>query len=170
MRISVCLELLSRGAHSGVLDIARAFNNAGLSQIVTDGEAAEPGTQPAESSSPAEPPQLVTPSSSMTLTIPFQRPRVRLKRAKGRLVLMLSGRPREAQAQVRYLGHPAHSRHLRVLRTLYGSFTDVKLPVTGIVEVSVRYTDPYDQERASPWTTLKLPLTPVKNAMRESHR
>ncbi len=152
------------GADGGVLDIAQAFRNAGLGAIVAAGEAAEPGVQPAGNSNPAIPPQSVTPSGSMTLTAPFQRPRARLKRLKGRLVLVLTGRPSEAQAQVRYLGHRGRSRHLGVLRTLHGAFTDLTLPASGVIEVSVRYTDPYDIQRASPWTTLKLPPTAAKTA------
>ena len=79
-------------------------------------------------------------------------------------MLVLSGRPSEAQAQVRYLGHRGHSRHLSVLRTLNGAFTNLTLPASGVVEVSVRYIDPYDMERASPWTTLKTPPTATKTA------
>ena len=45
------------------------------------------------------------------------------------------------------------------LRTLRGVFTSLTLPASGVVEVSVRYTDPYDVERASPWTTLRLPAS-----------
>jgi hypothetical protein len=74
-------------------------------------------------------------------------------------VLALAGRPSEAQVQVRYLGHRGRSRQLRVLRTLHGVFTSLTLPTSGVVEVSVRYTDPYDVERASPWTTLRLPAS-----------
>ncbi len=152
------------GADGGVLDIAQAFRNAGLGAIVAAGEAAEPGKQLAASANPATPPQSVPPSGSMTLITPFQRPRARLERLKGRFVLVLSGRPGEAQAQVRYLGHQRRSRHLSVLRTLDGTFTDLTLPTSDVVEVSVRYTDPYDLERASPWTTLKLPPTAAKTA------
>ena len=72
-------------------------------------------------------------------------------------MLTLAGRPSEAQAEVRYLGHRRHSRSLGVLRTLDGAFKDLTLPVSGVIEVSVRYTDPYDIQRASPWATLKLP-------------
>ena len=95
----------------------------------------------------------------MTLTQPFGRPQARLRRVKHRLVLALSGRPSEAQVQVRYLGHRGRSRQLRVLRTLHGVFTSLTLPSSGVVEVSVRYTDPYDVERASPWATLRLPAS-----------
>jgi hypothetical protein len=140
-------------ADSGVLDIAQTFRNAGLGAIVTAGEAATPGAN----SSPASSPQPVTPLTAMPLTRPFRRPQARLKRVKHRLVLALSGRPSEAQVQVRYLGRRGRSRRLRVLRTLQGAFTSLTLPTSGVVEVSVRYTDPYDVERASPWTTLRLP-------------
>jgi hypothetical protein len=129
---------------------------------VTAGEAAEPATPPAKTSNPSTPPQSMTPSSPMTLTTSFQQPRAQLKRIHRRLVLILSGRPSEAQAQVRYLGHHGHSRHLSILRTLDGAFEDLTLPTSGVIEVSVRYTDPYDIQRASPWITLKLPPTTTK--------
>jgi Subtilase family len=144
-------------ADNGVLDIAQTFRNTGLGAIVTAGEAAEPGAQ--SKASPASSPQPVTPLTAMTLTRPFRRPQARLKRVKHRLVLALSGRPSEAQVQVRYLGRRGRSRRLRVLRTLQGAFTSLTLPTSGVVEVSVRYTDPYDVERASPWTTLRLPAS-----------
>ena len=144
-------------AHSGVLDIAQTFRNAGLGAVVTAGEAAEPGAQ--SNSSPASSPQPVTPLTAMRLTRPFGRPQTRLKRVRHRLVLALLGRPTEAQVQVRYLGYRGRSRRLRVLRTLHGAFTSLTLPTSGLVEVSVRYTDPYDVERASPWTTLRLPAS-----------
>lgn len=95
----------------------------------------------------------------MLLTQPFARPSARLRRIKHRLVLVLTGRPREAEAQVRYLGHRGHSRRLSILRTLHGVLTNLTLPTSGVAEVSVRYIDPYDVERASPWTTLRLPAS-----------
>jgi hypothetical protein len=152
------------GAKGGVLDIAQAFRNAGLGQIVAEGEAAEPGAHTPQSPNPAIPPQGVAPSGSMTLIAPFPRPRARLKRVHGRLVLVLSGRPSEARAQVRYLGHHGHSRHLSVLRTRSGAFNSLTMPSSGVVEISVRYTDPYDLERVSPWTTLKVPQTATRTA------
>jgi hypothetical protein len=146
-------------AENGVLNIAQTFRTAGLRAVVTAGEAAEPGAQAAGSSNPASSPQDVAPSGSMTLTQRFQRPRARLTRARRHIVLVVSGRPREAELQVRYLGRRGHSRELRVLHTVDGVFTSLTLPSSGLVEVSVRYTDPYDVERASPWTTLHLPAT-----------
>lgn len=143
-------------ADSGVLNIAQTFRNAGLGAVVSAGEAAEPGAQ---TSTAGSSPQPVAPLTAMTLTRPFARPQARLRRVKHRLVLMLTGRPKEAEAQVRYLGHHGHSHRLSLLRTLHGSFTKLTLPTSGIAEVSVRYIDPYDVERASPWTTLRLPAS-----------
>lgn len=143
-------------ADSGVLNIAQTFRNAGLGAIVSAGESAEPGAQ---TSTAGSSPQPVAPLTAMTLTRPFARPQARLRRIKHRLVLMLAGRPKEAEAQVRYLGHRGHSRRLSILRTRHGAFTTLTLPTSGIAEVSVRYIDPYDAERASPWTTLRLPAS-----------
>ena len=144
-------------ADSGVLNIAQTFRNAGLGAIVSAGEAAEPGAQ--TSSTAGLPPQPVAPLTAMTLTRPFARPQARLRRVKHRLVLTLTGRPKEAEAQVRYLGHRGYSRRLRILRTLHGAFTNLTLPTSGVAEVSVRYVDLYDVERASPWMTLRLPAS-----------
>jgi hypothetical protein len=155
------------GADSGVLDIAQAFRNAGLGQIVAAGEAAEPATP---NSNPATPPQSVPPSEPMTLIAPFPLPHARFKRVKGRFVLVLALRPSEAQVQVRYLGHRPHSRHLSLLRTLSGAFSNLTLPTSGVLEISVRYTDPYDLERASPWITLKMPPAAWRTAKGRHHQ
>jgi hypothetical protein len=93
----------------------------------------------------------------MTLTQPFARPKARLRRLKRRLVLALTGRPQEAEVQVRYLARRGRSRNLRVVRTMHGFFASLTLPASGVAEVSVRYIDPYDVERASPWATLRIP-------------
>jgi hypothetical protein len=148
-------------ADDGVLDIAQTFRNAGLGAIVAAGEAAEPDAQ--DTSTAESSPQPVTPLTAMTLTRPFARPQARLKRVRDRLVLALAGRPSEAQAQVRYLGRIGRSRRLRVLRTLHGAFSSLTLPSSGVAEVAVRYTDPYDVERASPWTTLRLPASHARH-------
>ena len=103
----------------------------------------------------------------ITLT-PFQLPLARLTRVKRRVVLELADRPSEARAEVRYLGHRRNARRLSVLRTVSGIFTSLTLPSSGVVEVSVRYTDPYDAERASPWTTLKVP-TDAMHPRRNRH-
>jgi Subtilase family len=144
------------GAHAGTLDIAQTFRNAGLGQLVAEGEAAELGRKPSSGSSPALPPQAVAPSGPMNLIAPFARPHARLKRIKGRTILVLTGHPNGAQAQVRYLGHRGRSRHLSLLRTINAAPNTITIPSAGVAEVSVRYTDPYDVERASPWVTLKV--------------
>ena len=145
-------------ANHGLLDIAKAFRDAGLGQIVSEGEAAEPHTTTVPTLPPATTPQSPPPSIPTTIITPFRRPLARFKRLKGRLVLVLAGRPYEARVQVRYLGHHGRSRRLTVLRTVTGTFTELKLPVSGVAEVSVRYTDPYDRERSSPWTNRALPV------------
>jgi len=145
-------------ADNGVLDIAQTFRNAGLGSVVSAGEAAEPGAQ--TNSTAGSSPQPVAPLTAMTLTRPFARPQARLRRIKHRLILALLDRPQEARVQVRYLGRRGHSRQLRILRTLHGTFTNLTLPASGISEISVRYVDPFDVERSSPWTTLRLPAAP----------
>jgi hypothetical protein len=144
-------------ADNGVLNIAQTFRNAGLGAIVSAGEAAESDSK--TGSTAGSSPQPVALLTAMTLTRPFARPQARLRRAKHRLVLALIGRPEEAEAQVRYLGHRGRSRRLSILRTLHGVFTNLTLPTTGVAEISVRYIDPYDVERASPWLTLRLPAS-----------
>jgi len=148
-------EEIITGAAGGVLNIAQAFRNAGLASIVAGGEAATPG---ASSSAGAQSsPQSLAPSKMMNLIARFAHPRARLERARRRVLLVLSGRPAEAQAQVRLIGRRRHSRRLSVLRTVRGSFTELAVPATSVSEVSLRYVDPYDAERASPWTTLRMP-------------
>lgn len=151
-------------AHAGVLDIAQTFRNAGLAQLVAAGEAAEPGGKPSSGSSPAVPPPTVAPSEPMNVLAPFTRPRARFKRVKGRTILILTGRPSEAQAQVRVLGRQGRSRHLRVLRTIDSALNMITIPSASVIEVLVRYADPYDIERTSPWVTLQLPRTSSKTA------
>lgn len=63
--------------------------------------------------------------------------------------------------QVRYLGRRGQAHRLRVVRTFRGVFADLTLPTSGVAEVSVRYIDPYDVERGSPWTTLRLPMSTI---------
>ncbi len=155
------------GAQNGVLDIAQSFRNAGLEGIITAGEAATPSTPAAPRVE--SPPQQMPPSRTMTLIRPFARPRARLRRIKHRLMLTLAGRPKEAEAQVRYLGHRGRSHRLRALRTLHGAFNKLALPRTGVAEVSVRYIDPYDIERASAWITLRLPR-PARTARKARRR
>lgn len=160
-------EEIITGADSGALNIAQAFRNAGLASIVAAGEVATPGTSSGAGAQSS--PQTVAPSKTMNLIARFTRPRARLVRAKRRVLLVLAGRPAEAQAQVCLIGHHRHSRRLSVLHTVRGSFTQLVVPVASVSEVSLRYVDAYDAERASPWTTLRMPravVTGRKRALR----
>lgn len=136
------------------LNIAQAFRDAGLGWVVNAGEAAEPHAQ--SSLDPENPPPGMPTSTAMPLTARFARPLARLKRVRGGLVLVLRERPREAQVQVRVFGHRRHARSLSVLRTLRGTLTQLTLP-RRLSAVSLRYVDPYDATRTSPWVTLRLP-------------
>jgi hypothetical protein len=149
-------EAYMTGAQAGILDIGQTFRNAGLDQLVAEGEAAQTYARSSSDSSSSLPPQPVGPSRPMYLIAPFARPHARLRRVKGHRTLILTGRPYGAQAQVRYLGYRGHPRHLRVLRTINTAPNATSVPATGIAEVSVRYTDPYDTERVSPWVTLPV--------------
>ncbi len=153
-------ELAEKGvteADNGVLDIAQTFRNAGLGAIVSAGEAAEPRATPASTAGSS--PQPVPPLAAMTFIRPFARPRARLSRTRRGLVLSLTDRPDEAEAQVRCIGHRRRSRRLGTLHSLRGVFKNLTLPSSGVAEVSVRYVDPYDVERAGPWTTLPVPAS-----------
>jgi hypothetical protein len=142
-------------ADNGTLNIAQAFRNAGLGAIVSTGEAAELTGQPNPSA--ASPPQPVRPLTTMTPAQSFKRPRIQLKRVKHRLVLTLKEHPKEAEVQIRYLGDLRHSHQLRVLRTTRERFIALTLPTSGVIEVLLRYIDPYDTERTGPWATIHLP-------------
>jgi hypothetical protein len=141
------------GADNSALNIAQAFRNAGLTTIVTAGEATQLNSTKQPTS--AGPPGNM--ASKAMLSAPYPRPSARLQRLRGRLDLILKGKPSGAQVEVRYLGHPEHSRRLRVLRTIHGTFTRLQLPRFRLLEVSLRYLDPYDHGRTSPWATLKVP-------------
>jgi hypothetical protein len=157
-------EEIITGASGGALNIAQAFRNAGLASIVAGGEAARPGASPGAGAHSS--PQSLAPSKMMNLIARFPRPRARLERARRRVLLVLSKRPAEAQAQARLIGYRRHSRRLSVLRTVRGTFTELAVPVRSVREVSFRYVDPYDAERASPWTTLRMPRAVATNGRR----
>jgi hypothetical protein len=150
-------------ANHGVLNIAQAFLNAGLGQLVSEAEVAVPHTQ--HSIAPSQPTSSQSPPSPdpAIITVSFQRPRTQFKRLKKRLLLVLSNRPADARTQVRYLGYRRHSHRLCVLRIITSTLTTLTLPASGVVEISVRYTDPYDRERSSSWTSLRLPTVLYKN-------
>jgi hypothetical protein len=154
-------------AHDGVLDIAQTFRDAGLSAVVSAGEAAEPkplasppAPQPTSMAAPTPaptPPQQLAPSEVMTLTGRFPMPDARLRRHHHRGLLVVPAHPAEAQTEVRLFGWRRHHRRpLRLLRARHGSFTRLRLP-QHVVAVNVRYVDPYDLERDGPWQSLRLP-------------
>lgn len=155
-------ELDLAAAHDGSLDVAQAFRNAGLKQIIAAGEAAEPrptasdtGAAPASlpQSVPLSTPALMTPTTDAQ----FSAPRVRLSRRNGQLVLVLAGAPSGARMEARCLGYRKHSHKLVVLRTITTGARTLRLLATGVRELTLRYTDPYDIQRSSPWTTLRPP-------------
>jgi hypothetical protein len=154
---TIAVEETLTGADGGMLNIAQSFRNAGLGAIVSAGEAEEPGA--ASASSQEQSPGRLAPSSAMRLTTRFAPPVARFRRIKHRLVLVLTGKPSEAQAEVRYLGHRRLSRHLSIARTVRGVFSRLTLPSSGVSEVSLRYVDVYDIGRTSAWTVLKVPRT-----------
>ena len=154
-------------AHDGVLDIAQAFRDAGLSAVVSAGEAAEPqpptsppAPQPTSTPAPtpaSTPPQQLAPSMMMALTGRFPRPRARLRRHDHRELLIVPAHPAEAQTEVRLLGWRRHHRWpLRLLHARQGSFTQLRIPGR-VVALKVRYIDAYDIERDGPWKSLRLP-------------
>jgi Subtilase family len=143
------------GARAGeALDIGQAFRNAGLGQIVAAGEAAEPRAEPQHNSALTPAPESA-PSGPTEPATRLPRPRVRFERLRGRVTLVFSGQPRGARAQVHFLGRRGRSRPLSVVRTLSGAFSMLRIPVR-VLAVSVRYTDPYEIERDSAWTTLRV--------------
>jgi hypothetical protein len=67
----------------------------------------------------------------------------------------IAGRPAEAVIELRYLTRKAHHQRLSIKRTLRGTFTTLTPPPV-VLEIQLRYTDPYDIQRDSPWQTLAL--------------
>lgn len=154
-------EGLLTAAHTGNLDVAQTFEHAGLGQLVAEGEAAEPhapvqgvpATGALVSQTVPRPPA----AAVTTQDRPFAAPLARLIRREDHLVLALIDHPRDALVQVRYLARRRRSRSLRVVRTIVGHFATRSVPADNLVELTVRYTDPYDVERTSPWVTLRPP-------------
>jgi hypothetical protein len=102
-------------------------------------------------------PQPSTPTTTPTVRWgPLGRPHAKLTRRDGHLLLTLQAPPAGIHVQVRLLGYKQRPKHLTVLRTLTSSSTTLTL-TTATVQVALRYIDPYDITRASPWTTLKAP-------------
>lgn len=159
-------------AHNGALDIAAAFRLAGLAQIVAQGEAAEPPAPPADQSAPTA--SITTSSNTpandpsegpQTPGPPLPAPRVKVEHRHTNLVLILKGHPNGARTQVRMLGHPDPTGRLHVLLRFMAraSQTVLQLPAISAREIKLRYIDPYDTTRTSPWTT----ITVIKHATRK---
>jgi hypothetical protein len=150
---SAAEELLT-SADTGRLNIAQAFLDAGLGQIVAAGETAAAGATAVQERQNSL--QSVATSNSMKLTARFARPRARLHRARHGLRLLIAGRPSEAVAQVRLLARRGPARRQKIVRTLQGRFASLGLP-RGLSAVSLRYLDSYDAARSSVWETLTIP-------------
>jgi hypothetical protein len=154
-------ERLLTTADEGSLDISQTFRDAGLGQLVVEGEAAEPQTlatgvpSPGASATPS-----VTPSSPAPVARrerAFPAPVVRLKHRKNRLILTVTDRPPEALVQVCYLARRRRALGLKLLRKVTGNFTTLSVSTINLAAITVRYIDPYDTRRAGPWTTLRPP-------------
>jgi hypothetical protein len=152
-------EGLLTAGDRGSLDISQTFKDAGLGQLVAEGEAAEP-TAPAvgvpvagASASPSAPSSPAAPVIRQTAAFPA--PVVRLIWRKKRLVLAVVDRPRQAVVEVRYLARRQRGGGLRILRSVTGTFTTVAVLTINLTEIVVRYIDPYDIQRSSPWATLR---------------
>jgi hypothetical protein len=144
-------------AAGGALNIAQAFRDAGLGAIVAAGEAAEPHTPPA-TSMPSPATQSKAPAANTTTAIPallgrLAAPRAKLARHDGHLELLLEDRPSGTRVQARLLGYRRGSRRPVVLRTLSGCRSTIAVG-QGTIEIAVRYTDPQDIDRSSPWVTI----------------
>lgn len=151
---SSAAEELLTGSDAGKLNIAHAFSDAGLGQIVADGEAAAAGATAVQERQNS--PQSVAISNSMKLTARFARPRARLRRVRHGLRLVIAERPSEAVAQVRLLARRGRARRQQIVRTLQGRFASLGLP-RGLSAVSLRYVNSYDAARSSAWETLAIP-------------
>ncbi len=141
------------GARNGTLAVEQSFRNAGLSGLVAAGEAAEPKL----ASSPTGPPpaQPVTPLISSTLTKSFPAPIATIDHAGRHAWLRIKARPAEARSEARYLARRPHQHRLSTMRTLNGLFSSLTLPAA-VLEIQLRYIDPYDIQRDSPWITLTV--------------
>jgi hypothetical protein len=160
-------------ADGGALNIAQAFRDAGLGGIVAAGEAAEPHTPQQATSAPPQPsttPSSTPPADTQTSNAPallerLAGPRAKLVRHGEHLELVLQGQPARTRVQVRLLGYRRDDRRqLVLLRTLSGSMTTIGV-MRGTIEIAVRYTDPYDIDRSSPWVTIHTtnPTSPSKD-------
>jgi hypothetical protein len=150
-------------ADNGALDIAAAFRNAGLAQLVDEAKAQEPREAKPEVREVfvSPPPLQQQHETAPAVAKAFPRPKARIARAKGHLSLVVTGRPSEAAIEVTYLARRAHSLRLYVLRDITGTFQTVRIPTMRIRQIVVRYIDPYDTSRES---ALKILTPPARKA------
>jgi len=164
------------GADNGTLDIAQAFQSAGLANVVTAGTAAaaafpSPSGQPA----PATPAGASAPSGSQsTGGAPalsggdplglLVKPTVALTRRGRRITAVFANRRPYATVQLRLLGYATHTRRLVVRRSLQADAGRFTFAPGGAVELQARYRDSYDLQHTSPWTTIRLPRASTSSA------
>ena len=159
------------GADNGTLNIAQAFNNAGLASVVAAGTAAAPASTPT-----SQPPTASTPSAASTPTstapsagAPAQAggnplgalptPTVTVKRQGRQVTAVFANRRDDMTVQLRLLGYAGHTKRLVVLHSLVAAARSVTFAANNTVELRARYRDSYDVERTSPWRTVRLPRT-----------
>jgi hypothetical protein len=170
------------GADNGTLDIAQAFQSAGLADVVAAGTAAEaaaPSPGGSAASAPSAPSGVSTPSGTpSTGGTPAQsggdplgvlaKPTVALTRRGRRITAVFANRRSYVTVQLRLLGYAAHTRRLVVRRSLQASARRVTFVSSGAVELEARYRDSYDLEHTSPWTTVNLQRARTSSAKRRA--
>jgi hypothetical protein len=170
-----------KSADHGALDIAGAFRATGLTQLVEEGQAAEP-QQPPATPNPGTSPSTPPPTSSlspadvqlagnvpgaasgsdvpayeaMPMPARFPRPQAHLYWRGRQLQLSLTGRPSEAQSEVHLLTRPGRTHKLALTRTLKSAAASIIVPAS-VGELALRYIDLYDTQRDGPWVTLRAP-------------
>jgi hypothetical protein len=141
------------GARNGTLAVEQSFRNAGLAGVLAAGEAAEP--KPPSSPTGPPPTQAVSPLTSSPLTTPFPAPIATIDYAGRHARLRITARPAEARIEARYLTRRPHQHRLSTMRTLTGFFSSLTLPAA-VLEIQLRYIDPYDVQRDSQWVSLTV--------------
>ena len=127
---------------------------------------------------PTTQPSAMAPSGTVLYTAPasptgvLPLPRARLTRDGTRLLLTFTGRPSGARTQAGAMGSYPRSHRPRLLRSITSAQTTLTIPSTGVLAILVRYIDPYDIKRDSPWITLHphQKQTPKPAPMRTNHR
>jgi hypothetical protein len=155
---------LTRSEDNGQLDIAAAFRAAGLTATIAAGEAAEPRptSNPTSPPAPTATPSSLSPPSPVSqqarpglLTHPLPAPRATLAHAGRRLRLTLTARPVGAREEIR-LFHRRPGARQRTLQTITSALSTLDFSAT-VLRIELRYIDPYDTARDSPWIALRPP-------------